>query len=175
MDYFRRAYQVADRVLGRMWEAADAETYVAILSDHGAYPDVRIANIRKFLCDRGFTVLKDGAKGVERDESREEDIDWDRTQAYLKDDKGFDIFINAEAGREFDRIERELLLALRTWVDEDMGRTPIAIALPRRDAYLLRAMGRSVWRCHLLLGPRVCQRLLWRVERHGRLRSGRGA
>jgi predicted AlkP superfamily phosphohydrolase/phosphomutase len=141
MDYFRRAYQVADRVLGRMWEATDAETYVGILSDHGAYPDVRIANIRKFLYDRGFTVLKDGAEGIEQDKILERDIDWEKTRAYLKDDKGFDIFINAEPGEEFDRIERELLLALRTWVDEEIGRTPIAIALPKRDAYLLGQWG----------------------------------
>ena len=43
--------------------------------------------------------------------------------------------------REFDEIERELLLALRTWVDEGVGRTPIAIALPKRDAYLLGQWG----------------------------------
>ena len=58
MDYFRRAYQVGDRVLGRIWEAADDETCVGVLGDHGAYPDIRIANIRKFLVDQGFTALK---------------------------------------------------------------------------------------------------------------------
>ena len=141
MDYFRRAYQVGDRILGRIWKAADSETTVGIISDHGAYPDVRIANIRKFLCDRGFTVLNNGAEGVEQDRISLEDIDWERTSAYLKDEKGFDIFINAEPGAEFDRIERELLVALRTWVDEEAGRTPVAIALPRRDAYILGQWG----------------------------------
>ena len=141
MDYFRRAYQVGDRVLGRIWEAADDETCVGVLGDHGAYPDIRIANIRKFLVDQGFTVLKNGAEGVERDEVLEQDIDWERTRAYLKDDKGFDIYINTEPGPAFDEIERELLLALRTWVDEGVGRTPIAIALPKRDAYLLGQWG----------------------------------
>ena len=141
MDYFRRAYQVGDRVLGRIWEAVDVEAYISVLGDHGAYPDIRIANIRKFLVDQGFTVLKDGAEGVERDEVLEKDIDWEKTRAYLKDDKGFDIFINADVGPAFDEIERELLLALRTWVDEGIGRTPIAIALPKRDAYLLGQWG----------------------------------
>ena len=141
MDYFRRAYQVGDRVLGRIWEAADDETCVGVLGDHGAYPDIRIANIRKYLVDQGFTVLKDGAEGVERDEVLEKDIDWEHTRAYLKDDKGFDIYINAEPGPAFDEIERELLLALRTWVDEGVGRTPIAIVLPRRDAYILGQWG----------------------------------
>ncbi len=141
MDYFRRAYQVGDRILGKIWEMADADTYVGVLGDHGAYPDIRVANIRKFLCARGFTIVKDGTEGVERDLIRETDIDWEKTRAYLKDDKGFDIFINAEAGPEFDEIERELVLALRTWVDEEVGRTPIAIALPKRDAYLFGQWG----------------------------------
>ena len=141
MDYFRRAYRVGDRVLARIWGAAETDTYVGVLADHGAYPDIRIANIRKFLHDQGFTVLKNGAEGVERDQILEADIDWEQTRAYLKDDKGFDVFINAEAGETFDEIERELLLALRTWVDEEVGRTPIAIALPKRDAYLLGQWG----------------------------------
>ena len=142
MDYFRRAYQVGDRILGKLWKAADADTCVGIVSDHGAYPDIRIANIRKFLYDKGFTVLKDGAEGIEEDWAFEEDIDWNNTKAYLKATKGFDIYINApEGGPEYHKIETELLCALRSWVDEEVGRTPIAIALPKRDAYLIGQWG----------------------------------
>ena len=141
LDLFRRAYQVGDRVLERIWEGADDETFVGIVSDHGAAPDVRIANIRKFLYDRGFTALRNGSEGVEEDQVLETDIDWENTRAYLKDDKGFDIYINAEPGEPYDEIERELLLALRTWVDEETGRTPIAVALPKRDAYILGQWG----------------------------------
>ena len=141
VDYFRRAYQVGDRILGRLWEDADEQTYVGVVSDHGCSPDVRVANIRQFLHEQGFLALKGGEEGLVRDQVREEDIDWARTRAYLKDDKGFDIFINAEPGPAFDRIETELLLALRTWVDREVGRNPVAVALPRRDAYLLGQWG----------------------------------
>ena len=142
LDYFRRAYQVGDRILGRLWEDADEHTYVGVVSDHGCSPDVRVANIRQFLHDQGFLALKGGGEeALVRDQVREEDIDWERTRAYMKDDKGFDIFINAEPGPEFDRIEAELLLALRTWVDQEVGRNPVAIALPRRDAYILGQWG----------------------------------
>ena len=142
MHLFRKAYIVGDKILKRMWDAADDTTYVGVLSDHGASPDVRIANIRKFLHDSGFTVLKeDASDGVERDEVLESEIDFEKTRAYLKDDKGFDIWINAEPGPKFDKIERDLLLALRTWVDEEIGRNVIAIALPRRDAYILGQWG----------------------------------
>ena len=148
LDYFRRAYRVGDRVLGRMYAAADAasgdgsRTYVGIIADHGAYPDVRIANIRKFLYDKGFLVLKRGPDAIAEDQDRipTEDVDWDRTTAFLAR-RGFDISINAQPGPEFDEIERRLLTALRTWVDEETGNTVVAIALPRRDAYLLDQWG----------------------------------
>ena len=141
VDYFRRAYQIGDRILGKLWEEADEDTFIGILADHGCSPDVRVANIRKFLHDSGFTVIKGGEERLERDDIREDDIDFGKTTAYLKDDKGFDIFINADPGPKFDRIERDLLVALRTWVDEEVGTTPVAIVLPRRDAYLLGQWG----------------------------------
>ncbi len=147
LDYFRRAYQVGDRVLGRMYEAADAanasggETYVGIISDHGAYPDVRIANLRQFLYDQGFLVLKGGTEAIAQDlDPPANEIDWDKTTAYLER-RGFDITINADPGPEFDAIERRLLTALRTWVDEGTGNTVVAIALPKRDAYLIGQWG----------------------------------
>lgn len=148
LDYFRRAYQVGDRVLGRMYAAADAasadgdEVYVGIVADHGAYPDIRIANIRQFLYDEGFLALKNGPAAIAEDQDRipAEEIDWERTTAYLAR-RGFDITINAQPGPAFDEIEGRLLTALRTWVDAETGRTPIAIALPRRDAYLLGQWG----------------------------------
>ncbi|MDE0462297.1 MAG: hypothetical protein OXH93_07810, partial [Caldilineaceae bacterium] len=148
LDYFRRTYQVGDRVLGLMYEAADRanqdgdEVYVGIISDHGAFPDVRIANLRQFLYDEGFLVLKQGGEEAiaqDLDPSADE-IDWNLTKAYLAR-RGFDITINADPGPEFDQIERELLTALRTWVDEETGNTVVAIALPKRDAYLLGQWG----------------------------------
>lgn len=144
MDYFRRAYQVGDHILGKLWEAADAETYVGIVADHGAYPDIRITNISKFLHDRGFLTLKKGHERIERDDIHYGagiELDMTQTKAYMKR-RGFDITINAEPGSaRFQEIERELLTALRTWVDEETGRTPVAIALPKRDAYLLGQWG----------------------------------
>lgn len=147
LDYFRRAYQVGDRVLGRMYEAADrantagTETYVGILADHGAYADIRIANIHQFLYDEGFLVLKNGPAAIAEDQiPARGEVDWEKTTAYFTK-RGFDITINAEPGPQFDEIERKLLTALRTWVDEETGRTPVAIALPKRDGYLLGQWG----------------------------------
>lgn len=148
LNYFRRAYEVGDRVLGRMYEAVDrangagGEVYVGILADHGAYADIRIANIRQFLYDKGFLVLKNGPAAIAKDQDRipRDEVDWEKTTAFILR-RGFDITINAQPGPRFDEIERKLLTALRTWVDEETGRTPVAIALPKRDAYLLGQWG----------------------------------
>lgn len=140
-EMFRRAYIVADEILGRLMERADAETFIGIVSDHGAMPDLRAANLRKFLHEKGFLHLKRNQESLEEDWAKEEDIDWEATTAYPKAEKGFDIYINAPEGPEFDEIERRLLLELRTWVDEEIGRCPIALALPKRDAYILGQWG----------------------------------
>lgn len=143
LDYFYRAYKVADEILGRIWKLSNKASYIGILSDHGGFPDIRVANIRKFLYERGFLVLKNGKKGINEDWVKEKDIDWERTRAYLKEEKGFDIYINAKSGAEFDKIEKELLVNLRTWIDKESGDTPIAIALAKRDAYLLGQWGKQ--------------------------------
>ena len=88
-DYFRRAYQVGDRILGRLWEDADEHTYVGVVSDHGCSPDVRVANIRQFLHEQGFLVLKgDGEEALVRDQVREEDIDWEHTPGLYEGRQG---------------------------------------------------------------------------------------
>ena len=147
MEMFRQAYRVGDRIIARMQETqaelAGDDVYVGVLADHGAYPDVRVVNVRKFLCDTGFLVLRDGEAAVAEDQDRlsDDQIDWTRTKAYLRR-RGFDITINAERGSDrFNEIERELLTALRTWMDEETGQTVVAIALPRRDAYILGQWG----------------------------------
>ena len=147
MDMFRRAYQVGDRIVAHMQETGNElrehDVYVGVLADHGAYPDVRVANIRKFLYDQGFLALKHGASAVAEDQDRipGHEIDWNRTKAYMRR-RGFDITIHAEPGSaRFQEIERELLTALRTWTDKETGQTVVAIALPKRDAYILGQWG----------------------------------
>jgi len=145
LEYFREGYRIADRMVATIREGADdEEAYIGILSDHGALADRRVANIRKFLCQKGFLSVKPSAlPALEWDQVAEEDIDWAGTTAYMKDDKGFDIFIHAE-GERYERVQRDLLRALRTWVDEETGRCPVAVALPKKDAYLLGQWGTQV-------------------------------
>ena len=144
LEHFREGYRIADRMVETIRERADEETYIGIISDHGAVGDRRIANIRKFLYRKRFLSVKSSAlSGLERDQVAEEDIDWARTTAYMKDDKGFDIFIHAE-GEQYEAVQWDLLRTLRTWVDEETGRCPVAVALPKKDAHLIGQWGSQV-------------------------------
>jgi hypothetical protein len=141
LEAYRQSYVAVDRIVGTFLRAADAETAVVVLSDHGSVPDARAINYNKVLVERGFLALRDGASGLERDEVSANDIDWDKTQAYMRPGRGLEIFINARTPEEYERIQDALIVTLRTWVDEATGRTPIAVALRKRDAHLLGFWG----------------------------------
>ena len=77
MDYFRRAYQVGDRVLGgsgrqpTMKPASVSSATMGLILIFGLLTSGSSSSIR------GSLSLKDGAEGVERDEVLEKDIDWE--------------------------------------------------------------------------------------------------
>jgi len=140
-EVYRQFYIQADRMVGTILDGLDSESCLIIASDHAAVPDRRAINIRRFLHEKGFLALKNGSEDLKWDKTPDENIDWEKTRAYMKAGRGYDIFINAEENSpEYLQIQRELIRALRTWVDEETGSCPVAIALRKKDAYLL-----SIW------------------------------
>ncbi len=141
-EAYRQSYMIADRMVGTILEGRDDNTCIIVASDHACVPDRRAINMRKFLYEKGFLTLKDPSKGLDQDETPEENIDWEKTKVFMKPGRGYDIFINAtEGSTEYLRIQEELLCTLRTWVDEGTGHCPIAVALRKRDAPLLGFWG----------------------------------
>jgi len=142
MEVFRQCYMAADRMLGTLLDGLDENSCVLVVSDHGMVPDVRCINFRKFLYEKGFLVLKDPSRGLDRDEAPDDNIDWEKARVFMKPGRCFDIFINAPQGSDqYARTQNELLTALRSWVDEGTGRCPIAVALPKHHAALLGFWG----------------------------------
>ncbi len=141
-EIYRQCYIQADRVLGTILDGLDDRSHIIIASDHAAAPDRRAINMRKFLYENGFLMVKDSLKYLDRDESPEENIDWQKTKVYMKPGRGYDIFINADEGSPlYLQIQQDIIRLLRTWVDEDTGCCPIAIALRKKDAHLLGFWG----------------------------------
>ncbi len=141
-EAYRQAYMLADRMIGTILEGIDNNTNIIVASDHAAVPDRRAINMRKFLYERGFLVLKNPSQWLNNDETPDENIDWIETKAFMKPGRGYDIFINAQEGStQYLRIQDELVRVLRTWVDDDTGQCPIAVALRKKDAPLLGFWG----------------------------------
>jgi len=77
-DHYRRLDAVVERVAG----AADAETLVIVLSDHGFTSFRRGVHLNGWLHQQGLLTLRTGVRpGVEAGEFFRE-VDWSRTKAY---------------------------------------------------------------------------------------------
>lgn len=141
-DVYRQTYKIADRLVGTLMEGAPQETTVIVVSDHAAFPQFRATSIYQLLCDKGYLVLKDPAKGCDSPGEIAWNIDMTRTKVFVTPVRNFELFVNAPEGTaEYKRIQEEVITLLRTWVDKETGQCPVAIALPKKHAQLLGFWG----------------------------------
>jgi predicted AlkP superfamily phosphohydrolase/phosphomutase len=116
-DYYREM----DGILGEALRAADENTTVLVVSDHGFAPFRRSFNLNAWLVENGYLVLRAGASLQGRDIFR--DADWSRTRAYGLGLNG--LYVNLRGrekngimnpGAEAEALQREIaerLLAVR--------------------------------------------------------------
>ena len=138
---YREAYRTADRFFETLVDGAPEDTAVFVVSDHAAYPQIRSTDVYRLLKDNGFLVLKDPSKTFNPNEDFD-NIDMERTRVFVTPVRSYEIFVNAPEGSdEYRRTQTEVLTLLRTWVDEESGKCPVAIALPKVHAPLLGFWG----------------------------------
>ncbi len=94
-------YRHSDRMVGHALAAADDETLVIALSDHGFGPFRRAVNLNTWLLENGLLALKPGITPGESAGDLLRGVDWSRTQAYSLGLGG--IYLN-RTGREADGI-----------------------------------------------------------------------
>jgi predicted AlkP superfamily phosphohydrolase/phosphomutase len=145
----RKAYQAVDRMLATLLAGMTADDHVVIVSDHGCSPINRIVFMEKFLCDKGFLVLKSPTTPKSTmTENWYEQIDWQQSKVWLHEGvflDSFNIYVNAPKGSaEHAAIQRDLVRELRTWVDEKTQQTVAALVLAKRDAELIGLWGDQV-------------------------------
>lgn len=140
-----RTYASIDALLGRVLELADADTVVAVCSDHGGTPNQhRPVQIDEVLEQAGFVAYAtDPATGRRR-------VDLDRTTAL---GVGLcHVFVNLK-GREprgvvepseYEATQRRVIDALHAYTDPTTGRHPFVLALTRADAEMLNLWGELV-------------------------------
>lgn len=92
-DHYRRC----DAIVGTVLDAADADTLVIVLSDHGFTSFQRGVHLNAWLQQQGFLALKPGVAPGEAAGEFFRHVDWSRTRAYALGIGG--IYLNVR-GRE---------------------------------------------------------------------------
>src|ERR1043166_290831 len=140
-DTIDEHYRRCDQVVARVLAAADEETLVIVLSDHGFTSFQRGVHLNGWLHAQGLLALKPGAlPGSETGEFFRE-VDWGRTRAYALGLGG--IYLNRR-GREGEGIlsadeaeftSRAIAERLTGLVDSTPGRTAVRGVKRREEIY----------------------------------------
>ena len=112
-------YQRADAIVGEVLQAADDQTLVIALSDHGFGSFRRGVNLNTWLYENGLLALASGIQPGEEAGDLLRHVDWSRTKAYALGLGG--IYLNLE-GREAKGIVRETEAnSLKTQIANALG------------------------------------------------------
>lgn len=97
LDVGLRYYRALDRALSRLVSAADEDTAILVVSDHGARPLEYAFCINEWLMREGYLVLREVPKAPRP--LSPELVDWSRTRAWAEGGYYARVFLNVE-GRE---------------------------------------------------------------------------
>jgi predicted AlkP superfamily phosphohydrolase/phosphomutase len=134
-------YRRCDRLLGRVLQAADDQTLLVALSDHGFGSFRRGVHLNGWLLREGLLHLEDGvAPGTEAGDFLKH-IDWSRTKAYALGLAG--IFLNLRgresqgivAPAEAPRLKEDIIRKLGTLCDEKLCGRAVRGVVDRERAY----------------------------------------
>ena len=134
-------YRRSDAMVGHALDAADDETLVIALSDHGFGPYRRAVHLNAWLHEQGLLKLKPGLEPGEAAGDMLRGVDWSTTKAYSLGLGG--IYLNLR-GREADgivdpaeadRLKGEIARGLRGLPDPVDGASSIRRVRPREEVY----------------------------------------
>ena len=134
-------YRRSDAMVGHALEAADDETLVIALSDHGFGPYRRSVHLNTWLLENGLLALKPGLGPGEAAGDLLRGVDWCRTRAYALGLGG--IYLNLR-GREAEgivepsdsgRLKAEIAGRLEGLLDPADGATAVRGVKAREEVY----------------------------------------
>lgn len=140
------AYKIVDGLVGYLMEhCVDDDTVFAFVSDHGAMPAWKIANVPLTLMKAGLLTYKwKGAK-------KKYLVDWKKTRAFPYLEPPF-IWVNLE-GRdpkgcvkksEYNDVREDIIEALYGMRDAETGDKVVKLALKREEAAFLGLNGNKI-------------------------------
>lgn len=173
-EVHRRMYEIEDRMLAKIIEAAGKDTLIVLVSDHGATPDGPTFDPYKALVPAGLSAP------VEKDASEEFDLrekvlslstnEVDISKSKAIPQREIYVYVNLK-GRDkggivepedYEKVQQEIINALYGYVDPETGKRPVALALTKKDARLLGLHGDRVGDVVYALQP-------WFGSQHGQI------
>ncbi len=159
-EIHRKLYSIEDRLVGRIADACDKDTLIAVVSDHGCVPDGTPFNPMKILEDAGlchsYTVEGGGPTGELAEYERRvmgfSDSRVDFSKSKCAPSRETYVYVNLK-GRDpegivepedYEKVQREIIDALITYVDPLTGKRPVAMALTKQDARLIGLYGDEI-------------------------------
>ena len=164
-EVHRRVYESEDKLLGKILDNLDRDTVLVVVSDHGASADGPAFNPFDPLIANGLAVLTN--EKVKPSESADGEIDFgaywaDRENAFFRfhpdmsqckalPQRELYVYVNLKGRNpggivepeDYEKVQREIIDALLTYVDPTTGMRPVQLALTRRDAAVLGLGGDS--------------------------------
>ena len=169
-DVELKVYQSIDRAFAQTLQEADANTLVAIVSDHGGKATTGEFHPAKILTEAGLTVFKD----VDPEEpvvfskyevsdlfdrtmmgwfrqGKSKTVDWSQTRAIMQ--RSCYVYVNlkgrdpqgiVEPGEEYEKVRDEIIRVLYDYTDPATGKKPITFALRKEDARMIGLHGDRV-------------------------------
>lgn len=98
-NVIREYYSYIDEKIGELLKLIDEDTYVLVVSDHGAKPMKGAFAINEWLMEKGYLKLKEGATPEAGSKLKPEMVDWGKTKAWAWGGYYSRVFLNV-AGRE---------------------------------------------------------------------------
>ncbi|MBW3534258.1 MAG: alkaline phosphatase family protein [Gemmatimonadetes bacterium] len=133
-------YRVCDEAVGEALEAADGDTLVLVVSDHGFRGFRREVHLNRWLHREGLLALReDASPGAAGDLL--EGVDWERTRAYALGLAGVYLNVRGREARgvvdpgEAGDLARRLAAGLTGLSDPERGAVAVRSARVREDVY----------------------------------------
>ncbi|MFX0070878.1 MAG: alkaline phosphatase family protein [Candidatus Hermodarchaeota archaeon] len=141
----KTAYMIMDELIGNLKSCIDDDTLVIFVSDHGAIPTWKNANLINVFIDAGLVEYK-------WDDSRKRFIiDWEKSKIFPYFEPPY-IWVNLK-GRdpqgivnqsEYEKVRDDIINALSEIKDPDTGRHVIKVAYRKEDAESLGQNGERI-------------------------------
>lgn len=159
-EIHRKLYSIEDALIGRVMNACSKDTLIAVVSDHGCTPDGPPFSPLRPLEEAGlchtYIAEESGPKGELAEYEKRcmgfgnSRVDFSRS--LCSPSRGLYVYVNLK-GRDpegivepedYEKVQRQIIDALLTYVDPATGKRPVAMAVTRDDARLIGLYGDDV-------------------------------